>query len=86
MLTEIVSCLAGLAGMPAGLFTLLSAAGTLPLCWVYAWAGARAEDPTGMGVAVALAFALPAAGWGIFRLTRPAPRGNPPSNSPGEIV
>jgi len=77
MLTEIVSCLAGLSGMSAGLFAGLSAAGTLPLCWVYAWAGASAADPSGMGVAVALAFVLPALGWGLFRLLHRSPR-NPP--------
>ena len=41
MLTEIVSCAAGLARIPFRVFLALSVAGTLPLCAVYAWAGNR---------------------------------------------
>ena len=49
-------------------FIALSAAGTVPICAVYAWAGARSNGhPTGIGVAVVLAFLLPAAGWALVR-------------------
>lgn len=70
MLTETVSCVAGLTSMPWTTFTALSAAGTLPLCVVYAWAGSRPGAGAGMGWAVLLAFVLPAAGFGILRLLR----------------
>jgi uncharacterized membrane protein YdjX (TVP38/TMEM64 family) len=68
MLTEVVSCLAGLGGMGLGRFAALSAAGTLPLCFVYAWAGAQGGDPAGLGWAVVLAFLLPALGLALLRL------------------
>lgn len=70
MLTETVSCVAGLGSMPARTFAALSAAGTLPLCIVYAWAGSRSGVGAGMGWALLLAFALPAAGFGLLRRLR----------------
>ncbi len=74
MLTEVVSCVAGLSDLPFRTFATLAAAGTLPLCVVYAWAGARTSDPTGLGWAVLVAFILPAAGFASvrrFSLARP---------------
>jgi membrane protein DedA with SNARE-associated domain len=68
MLTEIVSGLAGLSRMRFPLFLALSAAGTLPICAVYAWAGARADALADWRVAVAVAFLIPAAGFGVIRL------------------
>lgn len=69
MLTEIMSCLAGLSLMSPLRFTLLSAAGTLPVCIVYAWAGAGSGKMSfGLGWAVVVAFALPAAGFGMMKL------------------
>lgn len=67
MLTEVVSCLAGLSRMSPARFFSLSLAGTAPLCGVYAWAGARAGAEAGAGWAVLLAFALPAAGFALVR-------------------
>lgn len=69
MLTEVMSCLAGLSRMPFRRFLALSAAGTLPICIVYAWAGSRSQQtPTGIGWAIVLAFVIPALGLGCVRL------------------
>lgn len=62
MLTEVISCLAGLSSMRFRWFTGLALAGTAPLCLVYAWAGHRALDARALGWAVLLAFVLPALG------------------------
>lgn len=68
MLTEIVSCLAGLSGMRFRLFFWVSLAGTAPLCMVYAWAGQRALDRSAIGWAVVLAFVLPAIGLAVYKV------------------
>lgn len=68
MLTEIMSCVAGLGNMRFRNFLALSAAGTLPVCVVYAWAGAECGDTQGMGWAVLIAFVIPAAGFALIRL------------------
>jgi uncharacterized membrane protein YdjX (TVP38/TMEM64 family) len=69
MLTEVVSCLSGLSGMSVVRFLLLSVAGTMPICLVYAWAGSTSGGaPTGIGWAVLLAFVIPAVGFGMVRL------------------
>lgn len=69
MLTEVMSCLAGLSLMSWREFIALSAAGTLPICLVYAWAGARTGQMSfGIGWAVAVAFVIPAIGFGIVKL------------------
>ncbi|MCX7819917.1 MAG: VTT domain-containing protein [Kiritimatiellae bacterium] len=70
MLTELISCAAGLAGMPPGRFIRLSTAGTLPLCLVYGWAGAQSAEPLGLRWAVLLALVLPAAGLAVLRIAR----------------
>lgn len=69
MLTEVVSCLSGLSGMSFVRFLVLSVAGTLPICLVYAWAGSTSGGaPSGIGWAVLLAFVIPAVGFGVVRL------------------
>ena len=68
MLTEIISCLAGLSAMRGRLFFLVALLGTWPLCIVYAWAGDRALGASSLGWAVVMAFVLPAIGFGILRL------------------
>ncbi len=67
MLTETVACLAGLSGMSAARYLGLSAAGTLPLCLLYAWVGARAEGPGEVGAALLVALGIPAIGFGVAR-------------------
>lgn len=69
MLTEIVSCAAGLTHLPFRLFLGLTAAGTLPLCAAYAWAGNRSLRE-GTAWAVLLAFAIPAAGFALLNIRR----------------
>ena len=66
MLTEVISCFAGLGSLSFRRFAGLTAAGTLPLCAVYAWAGSRG-DANGFGWAVLLAFVLPALGFAFLR-------------------
>jgi len=87
MLTEVMSCLAGLSRMRFPLFLSLSVAGTLPLCLVYAWAGSKSQQtPTGIGWAVLLAFVIPAAGFALVRTVSirkhaSVGKGNPPDSS-----
>lgn len=69
MLTEVVSCLSGLSGMRFPRFVLLSIAGSLPICLVYAWAGSTSgAAPAGIGWAILLAFVIPGVGFGLVRL------------------
>ncbi len=67
MLTEAISCLAGLSRLRFIVFFALSLAGTAPVCLVYAWAGARAGGAAGQGWAVLIAFVLPALGFALVR-------------------
>jgi 3-dehydroquinate synthase len=62
MLTEILSCLAGLSELSPRTFTAAAALGTLPVCAIYAWVGSRG-DVTNPWPAVWISLALPAAGW-----------------------
>lgn len=64
MVTEVISCLAGLSAMSARRFAALSAAGVLPLCMLYAWAGTAARDATDAATG-STANAL-ASGWGLW--------------------
>ncbi len=73
MLTEAISCIAGLSRMRWSSFAGLVLAGTAPICGVYAWAGHRAGSLAGQGGAVLLAFALPAAGFALARYNAPRP-------------
>ncbi len=70
MATEVVSCLAGMSAMSWRRFMVLSALGTLPLCLVYAWAGAYAGG-SASSLAVWVAVIIPAASFAIFRLLFP---------------
>ncbi len=67
MLTEVLSCLAGLARMPAGAFFGASAVGTLPVCVVYAVAG-HVGAKGALWLTALIAVALPAAAWLAVRL------------------
>lgn len=73
MLTEIMSCLAGLSSMSSRRFLFLSAAGTLPICAVYAWAGEQSRGDASLVWPLTLAFLLPAAGYLVVRLAKRAP-------------
>ncbi len=66
MLTEVLSCLAGLSGMRARLFAAATALGTLPVCLVYSAAG-HYGTITNPWPAVLVALGIPAAGWAVLR-------------------
>jgi uncharacterized membrane protein YdjX (TVP38/TMEM64 family) len=66
MLTEVLSCLAGLSGVGARAFFLASAAGTLPLCLVYAYCGSRG-DVANPWPPVLAAAVIPAIGWMVVK-------------------
>ena len=67
MVTETVSCLAGLLAMPLPLFATLSLLGTLPVAFVYALAGARLGGGAAPGWSLAVAFGLPVLAWVVLR-------------------
>lgn len=85
MLTEVISCLAGLSPMSARRFTLLTVAGTLPVCLVYAWVGATAGSArTGIAWALLVAFIIPALGLGLVQIMQHARRDREPgAGAPG---
>ena len=69
MLTEVISCLCGLAGMPPARFAVLTLLGTVPICAVYAYAGSRGET-LGFGTALLAAFVIPGLGFTVMYLCR----------------
>ncbi len=66
MLTEILSCLAGLSALRFRTFLLSSILGTLPICFVYSYFGSRG-DITDPWPAVWVSIVIPAIGWVIAR-------------------
>jgi len=66
MLTEILSCLAGLSKVKFGLFVLAAAFGTLPICFVYSYFGNQ-SDIHNPWSAIWISLLLPALGWIILR-------------------
>ncbi len=69
MMTEVISCLAGLSQMRFAPFVGASALGTLPVCLVYAYCGAH-SSLSNPWPAVVVALLLPAAGWLVARRIR----------------
>lgn len=67
MLTEVISCLAGLSALRFRTFFWLALVGTGPLCLLYAWAGSRSMDPAALGWALLPAFGIPAIGFALVR-------------------
>lgn len=86
MLTEVVSCLAGLHGVSFLRFTVLSLLGTLPVAAVYAWAGATGT--TSLWLPLAVAFGLPALGYGAVAWIRRSrrPTDPVPVPKPGQLA
>lgn len=62
MLTEIVSCLAGLTAMALCPFVALTLLGTVPISLAYAWLGHAAEGSLGLQWPLLIAFILPGVG------------------------
>ncbi len=73
MLTEILSCLAGLSDLRVRTFVLANILGHLPLSLVYAWAGARSREHAPW-VTVWVALIIPALGWLVARRVKSDPR------------
>ncbi|MHC4885625.1 MAG: TVP38/TMEM64 family protein, partial [Planctomycetota bacterium] len=71
MLTEILSCLAGLSSVPPRTFCLASLLGTLPVAFVYGYVGSRGSiaDPL---PAILVSLLVPAAGWFVTRRIKKA--------------
>jgi len=69
MLTEILSCLAGLAGLSFRSFLLASILGTLPICFIYSYVGSFG-DITNPWPAIWIALLIPALGWVVVRRIR----------------
>jgi len=68
MLTEVVSCLAGLTDMAFKRFFALSLLGTAPISLAYAWLGRKAADPMSLQWPLLIAFVLPGIGMAAVRL------------------
>jgi uncharacterized membrane protein YdjX (TVP38/TMEM64 family) len=66
MMTEILSCLAGLTDIPARTFFLASALGHLPVCLIYAWFGS-VSSIANPWPAACVALLIPALGWVVVR-------------------
>ncbi len=66
MLTEILSCLAGLSHVSVLTFSLATILGTLPICFVYSYVGAQG-DLTDPWPAIWISIAIPAVGWFFAR-------------------
>ncbi len=66
MLTEILSCLAGLTELPFRTFFFAALLGTLPICFVYSIVGSLGDvgDPWPI---VWISIAIPAVGWLVAR-------------------
>jgi uncharacterized membrane protein YdjX (TVP38/TMEM64 family) len=65
VLPELISCLAGLTRMPARVFTIALACGSLPLGFIYAAIGTTGH--TNPAVAIALSLLIPPALWLLVR-------------------
>lgn len=82
MLTEILSCLAGLTTLRGRTFLLANTVGLLPICLLYAWAGSRGERE-GPFLAVVVCLLVPAIGWLITRwIQGRAPEADPAATPP----
>ncbi len=84
MLTEILSCLAGMSKMSAKTFFGAAVLGTLPICFVYSFCGSRGSV-TDMRPAVAVALLIPAIGWLIARRIK-SPQSGAPVSEPSRCA
>ena len=77
MLTEVLSCIAGLSRMRAAVFVAAAALGALPISFVYAVAGSYGSLATWPAAVVALG--IPALGWALVRFFSRNHKGRPQS-------
>ncbi len=69
LLTEIISCLAGLSPMPFRRFIIYTSAATIPVCAVYAYFGSMGkQDVSNIGMPIIVALVLPGIGFGVYLL------------------
>jgi uncharacterized membrane protein YdjX (TVP38/TMEM64 family) len=84
MMSETLSCLAGLGGMRLPRFLLALVLGSAPYAWFFAWAGDRLgrvrEEP---GLALLVALAVPALYWLGFAVVAGRGRGREGGSRPG---
>jgi uncharacterized membrane protein YdjX (TVP38/TMEM64 family) len=85
MLTEILSCLAGLSQVSPLTFTLAAICGTLPICFVYSYFG-HISSIFNPWPAVWVALAIPALGWGVIRFLNRKKKDNTSTNGKGENI
>lgn len=85
MLTEILSCLAGLSQVSPLTFTLAAILGTLPICFVYSYFG-HVSSILNPWPAVWIALVIPALGWGIVRLINRKKKQNKSISEKGENI
>ncbi|MBN2532113.1 MAG: VTT domain-containing protein [Spirochaetales bacterium] len=83
MLTEILSCLAGLSQVSPLIFTLAAVCGTLPICFVYSYFG-QVSSILNPWPAVWVALAIPALGWGVARFLNRKKKGSEVTDKKGE--
>lgn len=69
MLTEVLSCLAGLADLRFRTFFWASLVGTLPICFVYSVVGCYGSITNPLPLAI-VSIGVPAVGWIITRIIR----------------
>ncbi len=66
VLPEVMACMAGLSRMPFLRFFLALCAGSVPMCFVFAWIGSRGESSPGW--AIALSAGLPPLLWALLKM------------------
>lgn len=69
LLTEVISCLAGLSQMPFKKFIIFTSVATIPICSVYAYLGSLGQQNiSNIGLPIIIALVLPGVGFGIYLL------------------
>jgi uncharacterized membrane protein YdjX (TVP38/TMEM64 family) len=81
VMMETLSVVAGLSSISRGTFVLANLLGALPICFLYASAGAYSQQPQSIVPAWLIGMCMPAVGWLIVQrwrrvLTRPSPSDN----------
>lgn len=70
MLAEAVSCMAGLTKMKTWKFLLATMLGTLPICFIYSYAGNTSAEIENLIPAFLICIFIPVIGWMIMRVAR----------------
>lgn len=70
LMSETLSCLAGLTTMKLSRFILVSSLGLLPISFIYSYAGKAALDYNTLWPAIIVSLIIPAIGLGIYRILK----------------